>query len=122
MSSEEKAEGFEKDFLEKASLLVELYFEGRTIGLDLNASSGEHSKLMGVLRGQILNILLGFGISRAFKVEDDKKYCVSVNVGGDWRVIASGLEFEGAGEVVGLLMSAKPVHDVRIEVDSEYKW
>lgn len=109
---------FEKSFLENAGLVVNLHYAQKFVRVDLNPSVSSSLLANKALRGAILETLLGFGISTAFGIEEEKKFCVSVNVGGKWRVVTSGLDFELAGEIVGLLMSGKTVRDVRMEVDN----
>lgn len=109
---------FEKGFLENAGLVVQLHYAEKFVRVDLNPSVINKSLINTALRGAILETLLGFGVSTAFGIEEEKKFCVSVNVGGEWQVVTSGLAFELAGEIVGLLMSGKTVRDVRMEADN----
>lgn len=109
---------FEKSFLENAGLVVQLHYAEKFVRVDLNPSVINKSLINTALRGAILETLLGFGVSTAFGIEEEKKFCVSVNVGGEWQVVTSGLAFELAGEIVGLLMSGKTVRDVRMEADN----
>ncbi len=109
---------FEQSFLEDAGVVVNLNYAQKFVRVDLNPCVINNSLINTALRRAILEVLLGFGISTDFGVEDEKKFCVSVNVGGEWKVVTSGLDFELAGEIVGLLMSGKTVRDVRMEVDN----